>query len=196
MNCDSYDNKTHVKENFIILTNKKDFMQKTYTGRYVNIPLLAQEINNLFLSEGWESQVMQLSIPMMMQPGMPQYYDYEIRAMKKGHMHHTENVIVRIKGYPNEFSIIVEEEHIGPLGRDLINHRLVNTIDKQINDGMYDMPIPMQQGMNQQMQPVMSQQPAMQPTMPQMQQGMKCPQCGYQNPPNAKFCLNCGTKLF
>ncbi|BFH73737.1 zinc ribbon domain-containing protein [Sulfurisphaera javensis] len=167
-------------------------MQKTYTGRYVNIPLLAQEINNLFLSEGWESQTMQLSTPMM-QPGMPQYYDYEIRAMKKGHLHHVEEVIVRIRGYPNEFSIIVEEEHIGPLGRDLINHRLIGTIDKQISDGMYDMPMPMQQSM-QQMMP--QQTPSPQMSMPQMQQGIKCPQCGYLNPPGAKFCLNCGTKLF
>ncbi|BFI74937.1 zinc ribbon domain-containing protein [Sulfurisphaera ohwakuensis] len=164
-------------------------MQKTYTGRYVNIPLLAQEINNLFLSEGWESQVMQLTTPMMMQPGMPQYYDYEIRAMKKGHLHHVENVIVRIRGYPNEFSIIVEEEHIGALGRELINHRLFGTIDKQITDGMYDMPLPMQQ------QPMPTPQQPMSQPMAQTA-GVRCPQCGYQNPPGAKFCLNCGTKLF
>jgi len=37
----------------------------------VSIPVLSQEINNLFLSEGWESQVMQLSTPMT-QPNMPQ----------------------------------------------------------------------------------------------------------------------------
>ena len=175
-------------------------MQKNYTGRYVNIPLLAQEINNLFLSEGWESQIMQLSTPMM-QPGMPQagmqYYDYEIRAMKRGHLHHTEQVIVRVRGYPNEFAIIVEEEHIGPLGRELVNHRLFSNIDKQINDGMFDMPIPL--GMQQFTQQP-AQQPMPQPSMPSqqpmMQQGIKCPQCGYQNPPGAKFCMSCGTRLF
>jgi len=54
--------------------------------------------------------------------------------MKKGRLHHTEQVIVRVRGYPNEFAIIVEEEHIGPLGRELVNHRLFSNIDKQIND--------------------------------------------------------------
>lgn len=136
---------------------------------------------------------MQLSAPMI-QPSMLQYYDYEVRAIKKGHMHHTEQVITRIRGYPNEFTIIVEEEHIGPLGRELINHRLFGTIDRQINDGIYDMPMPTQQFTPQ--QPM--QQPMSQPMMPpaQMQSTKKCPQCGFDNPPNAKFCLNCGTKLF
>ena len=165
-------------------------MQKIYTGRYVNIPLLAQEINNIFLSEGWESQIMQMSTPMMMPQGGIQYYDYEIRAMKKGHFHHTEQVIVRVKGYPNDFAIVVEEEHIGPLGRELINHRLFSTIDKEINDGLFDMPIPQQQFMQQMPQQSMSQTPM------QSQQGIRCPQCGFINPPGAKFCINCGAKLF
>ena len=169
-------------------------MQKTYTGRYVNIPLLVQEINNMFLSEGWESQVQQLSMGMM-QPTMPQYADYEIRAMKRGHFHHVETVIVRVKGYPNDFTIIVEEEHIGPIGRELINRRLFSNIDKQINDGLFDMQMPM--GMQMGPQPGTMQSPMGQPTpqqpMPQTQ--IRCPQCGYMNPPGAKFCLNCGTKL-
>ncbi|WP_373467849.1 zinc-ribbon domain-containing protein [Acidianus infernus] len=24
---------------------------------------------------------------------------------------------------------------------------------------------------------------------------MRCPQCGYLNPPGAKFCINCGARL-
>jgi uncharacterized OB-fold protein len=27
------------------------------------------------------------------------------------------------------------------------------------------------------------------------QQGVRCPQCGYVNPPGAKFCINCGYML-
>ena len=177
-------------------------MQKTYTGRYVNIPQLAQEINQMFLSEGWESQIMTLQ-PMPM-PGQMGYYDYEIRAMKKGHFHHVETVIVRVKGTPNDFSIIVEEEHIGPIGREIINRRLFGTIDKQITDGLFDMPASMfqrtgmQQPMFQQPMPQQVQQPIPQQPMssqPMPQQGIRCPQCGYLNPPNAKFCINCGAKL-
>ncbi len=38
--------------------------------------------------------------------------------------------------------------------------------------------------------------PAPQPApQPQMQMRV-CPSCGTQNPPYAKFCLNCGTRLF
>ncbi|BCU71046.1 zinc ribbon domain-containing protein [Stygiolobus caldivivus] len=176
-------------------------MQKIYTGRYVNVPLLVQEINNMFLSEGWESQIQQLSMGMM-QPGMPQYFDYEIRAMKKGHMHHVETVIVRVKGMPNDFTVIVEEEHIGPLGRELINRRLFGNIDKQITDGLFDMQMPMggqmgmSTGMQQPMAPQMMGQPAPQAPMPPAQAGqVRCPQCGNMNPPGAKFCLNCGAKL-
>ena len=172
-------------------------MQKTYTGRYVNIPQLAQEINQMFLSEGWESQITTLQ-PMPM-PGQMGYYDYEIRAMKKSHLHGVETVIVRIKGMPNDFSIIVEEEHMGPLGREIVNRRLFGTIDKQISDGLFDMPAPT----FQQMQPMGMQQPMVQQSMPQQpmpsqpmsQQGIRCPQCGYLNPPTAKFCINCGAKL-
>ena len=119
---------------------------------------------------------------------MPPYYDYEIRANKRGHFHHVETAIVRVRGYPNDFSIIVEEEHIGPIGRELINRRLFGNIDKQINDGLFDMPaMPQPTAMQQ---PVMAQQPVQQP-----QQGIRCPNCGYLNPPGAKFCLNCGARL-
>ncbi len=39
------------------------------------------------------------------------------------------------------------------------------------------------------------QQPSIQPTPQITQQGLRCPQCGFQNPPGAKFCPNCGNKL-
>lgn len=162
-------------------------MQKIYTGRAINIPALAQEINNLLLSEGWESTIMQNPVP----PAMPgiMYYDYTIRAMKKGHFHHVENIIIRITGQPNDFKIVVEEEHIGPLGRELINHRLFTNIDKQINDGLFDLPAFYQQPVAQ--QPIYQQPAVQQP----MTQGIRCPNCGTINPPTAKFCVNCGTKL-
>ncbi|TRM85510.1 zinc ribbon domain-containing protein, partial [Sulfolobus sp. F3] len=154
-------------------------MQKIYTGRSINIPLLVQEINNLLLSEGWESSMMQNPMPPMM-PGMT-YYDYTIRAMKKGHLHHVENIIIRVTGQPTDFKIIVEEEHIGPLGRELINHKLFTNIDKQINDGLFDMPVYYQQTPQQASIP-------QQTSIPQqpMTQGLRCPSCGVLNPPTAK----------
>ncbi|BDC19515.1 zinc ribbon domain-containing protein [Acidianus sp. HS-5] len=154
-------------------------MQKLYTGRYVNLQALAQEINSILLQEGWESTVQ----PMMM--GNPQYQDYMIRGLKKGHLHHAEELIVRLTGSPSEFRIVIEEEHIGPLGRELIDRRLLKQVDKEISDGLFD--LPMQQ---QSMQPMA--QPAV--TQPTAQQ-VRCPQCGYLNPAGAKFCLNCGARL-
>ncbi|MCI2415186.1 MAG: zinc ribbon domain-containing protein [Candidatus Aramenus sp.] len=154
-------------------------MQKTYSGRNVNLQALAQEINNLLLSEGWESTMQPMAPPM---GGMQ---DFLIRAIKKGHFHHAEQVIVRVTGYPYDFRIIVEEEHIGPLGRELVNHRLFTQIDKEINDGLFDLPYQATQY-----------QPAPQYPQPaQPQQGVKCPQCGFVNPPTSKFCANCGYRL-
>jgi len=54
--------------------------------------------------------------------------------------------------------------------------------------------------------PQQTQQPAPQPQQQQQpatigaavaaaQQGVRCPQCGYVNPPGAKFCINCGYML-
>lgn len=51
--------------------------------------------------------------------------------------------------------------------------------------------------------PAATQQPAPQAPAPAVgagvatsaQQGIKCPKCGFANPPGAKFCMNCGTKL-
>jgi membrane protease subunit (stomatin/prohibitin family) len=54
--------------------------------------------------------------------------------------------------------------------------------------------------------PQQTQPPAPQPQQPQQpatmgaavaaaQQGVRCPQCGYLNPPGAKFCINCGYML-
>ncbi len=157
-------------------------MQKTYSGRSVNLQALAQEINNLFLSEGWESTMQPMAPPTA---GMQ---DFLIRAIKKGHLHHAEQVVVRVTGYPYDFRIIVEEEHIGPLGRELINHKLFSQIDREINDGLFDMPYQQPQYFQPQPQP--------QPQQPQsVQQGVRCPQCGFLNPPSAKFCANCGFKL-
>ncbi|PVU74761.1 zinc ribbon domain-containing protein [Acidianus hospitalis] len=163
-------------------------MQKLYTGRYVNLQALAQEINSILLQEGWESTVQ----PMMM--GNPQYQDYMIRGLKKGHFHHAEELIVRVTGSPSEFRIIIEEEHIGPLGRELIDRRLLKQIDKEINDGLFDLPMqqPTMQPINQQITPTV---PSQQPITPQVPQQIRCPQCGYLNPPGAKFCINCGARL-
>jgi Membrane protease subunits, stomatin/prohibitin homologs len=51
--------------------------------------------------------------------------------------------------------------------------------------------------------PQQTQPPAPQPQQPaavgaavaSAQQGVRCPQCGYVNPPGAKFCINCGYML-
>ncbi|AWR93583.1 zinc ribbon domain-containing protein [Acidianus brierleyi] len=162
-------------------------MEKTYTGRYINLQALAQEINSILAGEGWESSTQ------MMSPPMGSMQDYIVRGLKKGHMHHAEELIIRITGAPNDFRIIIEEEHIGALGRELIDHRLFKQIDKEINDGLFDMPYTPTP--SPQMTPT-PQMPSMQPQMPQTTaQGLRCSQCGYQNPPGAKFCLNCGNKL-
>jgi len=166
-------------------------MKKVYKDGNIHIPLLAQEINGIFLSEGWESQLIQLSNPMVQQTETD-YYDYEIRAMKKAHLHHAEQVVVRVRGYPNNFSIIIEEENIGILGKELINHKLFTTIEKEMDDGLFNMPKHLKKHNNHQ-QPVS--QPIQQ-MMIQSQQGIKCPQCGFINTSGAKFCMNCGTKLF
>ena len=162
-------------------------MKKIYEGLNVYLPLLAQEVNGIFLSEGWESQL----IPIEQEPES-QYYDYEIRAMKKGHLHHMEQVVVRIRGHPDKFSIIVEEENIGPLGKELINHKLFSTIEKEIDDGLFKMPKHSKKHLSKQPTVQISQQ---QPML-QVQQGIKCPKCGSINPSSARFCTNCGTKLF
>ena len=39
------------------------------------------------------------------------------------------------------------------------------------------------------------QQPQVAVSQGQQQQGIVCPQCGYVNPPGAKFCINCGYML-
>jgi membrane protease subunit (stomatin/prohibitin family) len=45
-------------------------------------------------------------------------------------------------------------------------------------------------------QPQQQQQPAtMGAAVAAAQQGVRCPQCGYVNPPGAKFCINCGYML-
>lgn len=107
-------------------------------------------------------------------------------------MHRTEELIIRISGAPNDFRIIIEEEHIGALGRELIDLRLFKQIDKEINDGLFDMPYTTPTPQMTQL----LQMPPMQTQLPQAAaQGLRCPQCGYQNPPGAKFCLNCGSKL-
>lgn len=156
-------------------------MEKVYSGRYVNLASLAQEINMIFTTEGWESMVQPMTPPM--QAG--QYADYMIRATKKGHMHHVEEAIVRVAGTPNDFKLVLEEEHIGPLGRELLDRKMLKTIDKEINDGLFDMPM-----MPQQAQPMM---PQSQVQTPQVQS--RCPQCGAPLPPGARFCSSCGAKL-
>ncbi len=155
-------------------------MQKVYSGRYVNLASLAQEINTLFLSEGWESMVQPMAPAM---PGSSQYADYIIRATKKGHLHHVEETIVRLAGTPNDFRLIVEEEHIGPLGRELIDRKLLNTIEKEINDGLFDMPM------------VPQQMPTQQSSFQQQQSQSRCPQCGAPVPQGSRFCSSCGAKL-
>ncbi|BBG24435.1 hypothetical protein IC006_1751 [Sulfuracidifex tepidarius] len=151
-------------------------MEKVYSGRYVNLASLAQEINSIFVAEGWESMVQ----PMMPAMQAGQYADYMIRATKKGHMHHVEEAIVRVAGTPNDFRLVIEEEHMGALGRELLDRKLLKTVDKEINDGLFDMPMMPQQT---------------QPMMPQPQTQAKCPQCGAPLPPGSRFCSSCGAKL-
>ncbi|ARM75956.1 zinc ribbon domain-containing protein [Acidianus manzaensis] len=163
-------------------------MQKLYSGRNINLQALAQEINSILLEEGWESSVQ----PSMMNP---QYQDFVIRGLKKGHLHHAEELIVRLTGNPTEFRIIIEEEHIGPLGRELIDRRLIKQIDKEINDGLFDMAT-LQPSFQQPVQSMpMSTQPTVQPSLQQGGQQIRCPACGALNPPGSKFCSNCGSKL-
>lgn len=165
-------------------------MEKIYTGRMLNIPAIAQEINQLLLSEGWECMIQNPMMPQM-PAGSQQYFDTTIRAIKRGHLHHTETVIVRVMGYPNEVRVIVEEEHIGPIGREFINRRLFSTLEKEIRDGLFDLP------MGYQTPPTAYGTPATQPYQPPMQAGQqgRCPQCGTPVQPGAKFCFNCGYKL-
>ncbi|MGB9704530.1 MAG: zinc-ribbon domain-containing protein, partial [Pyrobaculum sp.] len=44
-------------------------------------------------------------------------------------------------------------------------------------------------------QPTPPPQTAVSTQLAQSQQGVVCPQCGYVNPPGAKFCINCGYML-
>ncbi|MCY0883811.1 MAG: zinc-ribbon domain-containing protein [Acidianus infernus] len=74
----------------------------------------------------------------------------------------------------------------------MINRRLLTQIDKEINDGLFDLPMPITQPINQQITPTVA---SRQPIAPQAPQQIRCSQCGYLNPPGAKFCINCGARL-
>jgi hypothetical protein len=103
-------------------------MQKVFENNNINIQMFAQDIENSLKDEGWQTTLTQNG------PN-----DYIIRGTKKaGHIHHkVEEIIVRIRGDPNNVIVVVEEENIGAFGRMWINAKLLGEMERKVKDGFY-----------------------------------------------------------
>ncbi|BDC18579.1 hypothetical protein [Acidianus sp. HS-5] len=101
-------------------------MQKSFIDKNINIQKLVQDIQNSLNEDGWETNSNPYS-----------QTDYLVKGQKKGHFHKAEEILIRIRGDPNNVLITVEEENIGSFGRAWINLKLLGEIERKVNDGFY-----------------------------------------------------------
>lgn len=183
-------------------------MQKVFQGVNVNLQALALQLYQWFISKGYQAQYY----------GFGNYYI--VQARKTGFLRHIfaadRAFTVKLFGGQGYLEVNigiadwvkaedVTEDTIaglalGPIGLAVegieslwnveIEREVMNEIERLINSGAVSMPSYPQPS-------YYPQAPYYQPYQqgnPQ-QQGKVCPRCGTLNPPNAKFCMNCGFQL-
>lgn len=103
-------------------------MEKVFQNSNINIPMMVQDLYSSLKDDGWQTSVNQVA------PN-----DFVIRGTKRaGHIHHkTEEIIIRVRGDPNNVILVVEEENIGTFGRAWINAKLLGEIERKVRDGFY-----------------------------------------------------------
>ena len=101
-------------------------MQKAFIDKNINIQKLVQDLQNSLSTDGWEVTTNQYA-----------QNDYLLRGQKKGHFHKVEEILIRVRGDPNNVLITVDEENIGTFGRAWINLKLLGEIERKVNDGFY-----------------------------------------------------------
>ncbi|EWG06656.1 MAG: hypothetical protein ASUL_08319 [Candidatus Aramenus sulfurataquae] len=178
-------------------------MQKRFENVNVNLQALAQYLNEWFISKGYQSQYF----------GYGNYY--VIQAKKTGLLRHIfaadRAFTVKLMGAPGILDVnigiadwVKAEDGIDAVAGDLILGPI--GLLAEAGEGLWNLEIEKEVmgvienyvRMNSYQAPQFPQTyyPQPYPQPPAYPQMRVCPSCGTQNPPNAKFCINCGTRLF
>lgn len=177
-------------------------MKKVFQGVNVNLQMLASQLFEWFSLKGYQSQYF----------GAGNYYI--VQAKKEGFWRHLlaadRAFTVKLFGGQGYLEVdtgvanwvkaedvteaFLADLVLGPIGLLVegaeglwnleIEHEVMNEIERLINSGAVSAPSFYQQ-------PSYSPQFYQQP----FYQMKVCRVCGYQNPPNARFCVNCGNPL-